>query len=213
MIFTTACNDNSQTESNKKDLKGAATDIINIINNDNQADSVENGYVVYDNYIIDNYHHSYDISDYDIKDGLVYRDKSGKIYATLENDNSCAIKDFNDNDFTIYNISEKDKCHKFYLLGTDIYLTVIPVDIQTNEVYTPGLISDNYISLLIQENVIDDGAIKYKWYRNDEEISNSNVSLYTIANDVEDADYYVEIIANNGESYKSEPINVKINRK
>ncbi|MCI9435194.1 MAG: hypothetical protein HFI86_08005 [Bacilli bacterium] len=51
------------------------------------------------------------------------------------------------------------------------------------------------------------------WYRNNEEIPNSNVKTYTITSDFEDADYYVEIIAPNGDSYKSEPVNVKIDRR
>ncbi|MCI9435482.1 MAG: hypothetical protein HFI86_09505, partial [Bacilli bacterium] len=49
-------------------------------------------------------------------------------------------------------------------------------------------------------------------YRNNEEIPNSNVKTYTITSDFEDADYYVEIIAPNGDSYKSEPVNIKIDR-
>lgn len=211
VIFTTACSDNSHEQQNKDGFKSDINGLLNLVNNDGFS-GVQKSYIIHDKYMVDDNRGSYDISDYDIENGLLYKNEKGKVYATLENSESCAIKDFDDDDFTIYNISDKDKCHKFYLLGTDINLVIIPVNIETNEVYNLGTVSNNYISILVQENILDDAAIKYKWYRNNEEIPNSNVKTYTITSDFEDADYYVEIIAPNGDSYKSEPVNIKIDR-
>ncbi len=215
IIFTTACSndlDNKNNKNNKSDFKSDINSILDLVNNSGIS-GVQKSYVIHNKYMVDDSQMSYDISDYDIEIGLLYKNENDKVYASLENDESCAIKDFDDNDFTIYDISEKDKCHKFYLLGNDINLVVIPVNIETNEAYVQGTVSNNYISLLVQENILDDGAINYKWYRNDEEISDSSVRIYTITSDFEDADYYVEILTNDGQSFKSEPVNVKIDRR
>lgn len=214
MLCITSCKSGSQKIDNKQKFESDVKSIISIIsNNINNNENKEIGYVVYGDYITSSDNINYDISSYNISTGILHQNENGEIYASLTNNEFCAIKDFDDNDFTIYDISEKEKCHKFYILNSEINLTIVPFYTQNNNPYIEGTVSDNYISLLVQENVLDDASIEYKWYRNNEEINDSNISIYTITTDYEDADYYVEIIASNGETYKSEPINIKIDRR
>ncbi len=214
MIFITACSGNSKKIDNKQKFENDIKNIIDLISsNIKDNENKPMGYVVYGNYITNSDNVNYDISAYNISTGILHQNEKGEIYASLGNNEFCAIKDFNESEFTIYNIEEKEKCHKFYILDAEINLTIVPFYTQNNNLYVEGTVSDDYISLLVQENVLDDNAIKYKWYRNSEEINDSNINIYTISKDYEDADYYVEIIANNGQVFKSSPVNVKIDRK
>lgn len=207
-------NNGSNADNNKIQFETNAKKIMDSINNHkiDILDSEYYSYMIYDNHVTDFIGFNYDVSDYGLIDSVIFRNNKG-LYLFLENEDYCAIKDFNDSEISIYNISEKEKCHKFYIIGNGMHLIIYPYNIETKAEYNSGTVSDGYIALSVTENLVDNRMVKYKWYRNNEEISNSNVKTYTITSDFEDADYYVEIIVNNGESYKSEPINVKIDRR
>lgn len=216
-ILFVACskkNNDSNADNNKIQFETNAKKIMDSISNHkiNILDSEYYSYMVYDNHITDFIDFNYDVSDYGLVDSVIFRNNKG-LYLFLENKDYCAIKDFNDSEINIYNISEKEKCHKFYIIGNEMHLNIYSYNMETTDEYKIGTISDGYISLLAIANLVDSKVVKYKWYRNNEEIPNSNVKTYTITSDFEDADYYVEIIAPNGDSYKSEPVNIKIDRR
>ncbi len=150
---------------------------------------------------------------YNINDGIIIVNKNGEQYLSVENDKYCAVKDFNESKLTIYNIDNREKCHLNITSNEELSVSLIGKNIEGQEYYSYGTVSDGFISLSALHNILDDFNYIYTWYRNGEEIPNSNVQTYTITSEIEDADYYVEIITPNGEVYKSEPVNVKINRK
>lgn len=216
-ILFVACdktNNDNNTDNNKTQFETNARKVMDSISNHkiNILDSEYYSYMIYDNHVTDFIDFNYDVSDYGFVNSVIFRDNSG-LYLFLESEDYCAIKDFNDNDIKVYNISEKEKCHKFYIIGDEMHLNIYSYNIETMVEYNSGTISDSYIALSATENLVDNRMIKYRWYRNGEEIPNSDVKTYIISSNFEDADYYVEIIANNGETYKSEPINVKIDRR
>ena len=103
IIFTTACSNDLDNKNNKSDFKSDINSILDLVNNSGIS-GVQKSYVIHNKYMVDDSQMSYDISDYDIEIGLLYKNENDKVYASLENDESCAIKDFDDNDFTIYDI-------------------------------------------------------------------------------------------------------------
>ncbi len=222
LVLLTACDkkedkdDMNNLSSDKEEFITNVESIIKAVDNNTNFDDLEIEYYSYSvnqNYISDMVGFEYDISKYNINNGAVVENLAGKVYISLENDDYCAIKDFNEEKPRIYDIAEKEKCHHFSLTSEKLYLNIIAYNIENNKRYEFGEISDSYIDLLLKSNLIDSRAVKYKWYRNGVEIPDSNVQTYTITSEIEDANYYVEIITPNGEVYKSDSINVKIDRR
>ena len=215
LIIITACGKNENLKNNAQKFKSDIKNAIDLVQSDSNI-TKQISYLLYDGYIsgIDSNNNQkiFTVENTSIEYGVMYINEDNKIYASLENQEYCAIKEFNEDEFTIYNIDEKEKCHKFYLLDEDINLVIIPFNIETNEFYNSETISSGYISLYVQENIIDDDAVEYQWYRNEEKLKDGNVKAYTIVSDYEDADYYVEITTTEGEKIKSDSVSVKINR-
>ena len=215
LIIITACGKNENLKNNAQKFKSDIKNAIDLVQSDSNI-TKPISYLLYDGYIsgIDSNNNQkiFTVENTSIEYGVMYINEDNKIYASLENQEYCAIKEFNEDEFTIYNIDEKEKCHKFYLLDEDINLVIIPFNIETNEFYNSETISSGYISLYVQENIIDDDAVEYQWYRNEEKLKDGNVKAYTIVSDYEDADYYVEITTTEGEKIKSDSVSVKINR-
>ncbi|MCI8778971.1 MAG: hypothetical protein HFI87_07470 [Bacilli bacterium] len=217
LLFCTSCdkkNANNDISNDKNDFKNSVESILAEVSSFDYDSNIGN----YNEYFIENgylYGTSIfkDISSYKFKYGSIIKQSNNKIYLSIENNEYCAIKDFDDSTISIYNINDWERCHKLYVDGDKINLSLISTYLSNGQLYDNSIISDDYIMISTLNNILDKRSYKYKWYRNNEEIPNSNVKTYTITSDFEDADYYVEIIAPNGDSYKSEPVNVKIDRR
>lgn len=217
LLFCTSCdkkNANNDISNDKNDFKNSVESILAEVSSFDYDSNIGN----YNEYFIENgylYGTSIfkDISSYKFKYGSIIKQSNNKIYLSIENNEYCAIKDFDDSTISIYNINDWERCHKLYVDGDKINLSLISTYLSNGQLYDNSIISDDYIMISTLNNILDKRSYKYKWYRNNEEIPNSNVKTYTITSDFEDAYYYVEIIAPNGDSYKSEPVNVKIDRR
>lgn len=231
ILINTACNDKgNKIVDAKSQFDADVNSVINIIVNDDiskyQSDivfyNVENNvlyassYNVYTDTIDLSNYLNVKLDNYTIKDVIVVKKNNGDMYASIENDEYCAIKDFADSEISIYSITNENKCHKFGTLDGSLKLGISAFNIEDNTInygiYIPGMKNNGYIKLVSVIDLVDPKAINYRWYRNGEEIKNSNVSNYYVTLDQEDADYYVEIITNDGQTIQSEPVNVKINR-
>lgn len=217
LLICTSC-DKKVVDDNISDSKNHFKSNVESVLTEIEALDYESTLGKYNGYFIENdylYGSSVfkDISSYRFKYGSIIKQSNDKIYLSIENNEYCAIKDFDDNNFTIYDISEKDKCHKFYIDGDKINLSLTATYLSNSYPYDNNIISDDYIMLSTLNNILDKRSYRYSWYRNGEVISDSDVSSYIVKKEFEDADYYVEIIAPNGDSFKSDPVNVKIDRR
>lgn len=229
-LLLTACQNNGKQDmiDEKQNFKNYIEEIIVIVKNNSDLkieykNNSLNSYNVYENRIIGfnynndlkdfGYNLDYSIVNYNVNKGIIYEKNNGEIYLSLETDEFCAFKDFNDSEIKVYDISEEEKCHKFNIIGNEIFLTISANDIESKKNYDFGTISDGYISLTAISNILDKYGCVYKWYRNNELIENINIEEYVIPLDKEDADYHAEIIIPDGTIVKSNVINVKIDRK
>lgn len=215
MFCVTACNNKTNNEENNQSFKDDIKNAINLVKSDSNVSNPV-AYVLSDGYISgfdgNNELKYFDFKNDNVNYGVIYVNEENKIYASLENDKYCAIKDFDDEDFTIYSLDEEEKCHKFYTVNSEISLNITPLNLETNDVYKEGTVSNGYISMLLIDNIIDDKAVDYTWYRNGEKIESSNVNNYVIATNYEDATYYVEVKSADGQTAKSNSLNIQIYR-
>lgn len=226
VLLLTACNKQNPVslESEKEKFNINVQNVIKIINENDVSKypNEYNSYFIDRDYLYANLFNansltyesnlSYDLPGYNFNEGTIVRKKDDTLYVSIEGNDFCAIKDFNDSSVAIYNIDEKEKCHKIYIKDEVLKVDIISLDIESYEIYTPGTISNSYVKLNTATNLLDSRAVNYQWYRNGEKLEDGNVIAYTIVADNEDADYYVEVTTPNGDSYKSETINIKINR-
>lgn len=226
LLFIVGCgkrNNDNIVENQKNEFKTNVENILKLVNNSgiNEYQEYGNRYLIKNGYLYGytrypkNEGYSLyliaDIEKYNFSNGVIFQKNSDEIYLSIENKELCAIKDFESNEILIYDMSNSDKCHKYYVNGDNVSLNIKTENLNNKE-YIPGTISNEYVSLLAVTNIIDKKSYNYQWYRNDEKIENANVQNYTVAKDYEDANYYVEITTNTGEVYKSETVNVKINK-
>lgn len=223
------CKNNSDDENNKLDSKeifiNDVNEIKNMIETVPNKDEYQNDYNTYYlqkdylygyNYNTTRLEYNYDIVinyDYEFKSGVIIKNKDNEMYLSIENKDYCAIKDFKDNDISVYDILEKDKCHITHIMDENLSLGIFSKYLDNDELYSSGEVADRTVSLSAFHNILDDGNCTYTWYRNGEKIEDSNVKTYVVTSDYEDADYYVEMTTYEGQTIKSEHINVKISRK
>ncbi len=225
-LLSTACQDNSKQNEidTKQKLKNYTEEIINIVKNNSNLkieykNNSFNNYSVYNDRLIGinynsdlkdfDYNLDYNISSYNINNGVIYEKNNGDLYVSLENDEFCAFKDFDETEVKIYDISGKEKCHKTYILE-EKSTEILAITLVEGLVYEPNTVSKDYIQFIVTSNILDKYGCIYKWYRNDEEIENSNIENYVIPLDKENADYHLEITTPDGALVKSNIINVKI---
>ena len=216
ILFITAChkeNDNIYSINDKEKFEKNTNEIISIIKKDDSNNNISdwNSYYINENYITYNDKYIYDIKKYNMDDGIITIKENNQMYVSLLSGKFCAIKDFEDEKISIYNNGD-ERCHKLHILSENLFMMIYAYDLVGEKEYKPGTIINNYISLTAVTNILDSKSVKYQWYRNDEKIENANVQNYTVAKDYEDANYYVEITTNTGEVYKSESVNVKIDK-
>ena len=230
ILLSTSCKKSIEDESSieKQKFEDNVKRIINIINNDNTGDSmnetIKNKYIIMDKLLYE-YQYTKDsnvpnlniiqsLNDYTINNGSILKKDDNSLYLTIENDDYCAVKPFNSDNIRIYSIDEKSKCHIVYHIGKEVVANIVGYNTDNiHDLYNSNDVSNHYISLFANSNILDDYNCTYKWYRNGEEIEDSNVSTYVITKEYENADYYVEIVTPKGRKAISKPINVKINIK
>lgn len=223
IIMITSCKKNEKVDNVdlKADFETNVDKVISIvsklnINNDDKfnkyyiSDDVLYGYNLINNEYTNDL--IYDVADYKFEKGIIIKNLDSQIYLSIEGDDYCAIKNFDDVNISIYDISEKDKCHLTVSTDDSIKLNIFGKNIEMDTDYKFGDVSDGYISLVAVSNLVDNRGCIYKWYRNGELIDGVDFMNYIITSDLEDAYYYAEIITNMGDIYKSEIVNVKINR-
>ena len=223
VLSLTSCKNqsNSTIESEKKQFEQNVNNVVSIVsdikNNSDYNRYYINGGTLY-GYNLDintkKYYYDliYDISNLELTKGIIIKNNNSELYISVENKNYCAVKDFSDNNIKIYNILEKNKCHLNISNDSTIKIEIYGKNLEKNSDYVFGTVSNSYISLAAISNLIDNGNCTYKWYRNDEIIDSESFMNYVVNLDYEDANYYVEITTNTGEVYKSESVNVKINK-
>lgn len=230
MFISSSCGnkEKSYLKNDQENFQNNVEDIISIINNVDISEyqNDHNIYKIGDNYLTGlNYNTKnlkYDfiiqrnLGNYNIDNGIIVQMNNKDLYVSIEGSDFCAIKDFNDSSVSIYTIDEKEKCHKLYVLDDEWHVYILAINLEDSSsnygIYESGTISNGYVKLSSSANLLDELAVTYQWYRNDEKLEDGNVMDYTIISDHEDADYYVEVTAPDGTSYKSETVNVKIER-
>lgn len=215
LLLCTSCNKKPAIDdsNNSNEFSNNVENVLEMVkgfNNQDYLDGniryfIENGYLFGVNTFED-------VSNYNFNYGSIIKKDNNEIYLSIENDEYCAIMDFGDTNISVYNISEWGKCHRTYIDGDEIRLSIMAINLSSGKEYKDNTISDDYISLSIVDNILDKRSYKLAWYRNGEKINDLDVSDYFITLDQEDAEYYVEIVTIDGQIFKSEPINVKINR-
>lgn len=220
-------NDELKNTDDKENLKKETTEIVNIVKNNEYDHDVYNNeynmYYIQNNSIMGNNLNSL-TNEYDfnlkpysfeykyIKDGFLAENKNGELYVSINNDDYCVIKDFKDDDLKVFD-KDDSNCHIEYINGSELYVFVLPTKLYSNTNYENGNISDEPVSLISVNNLLDNDAATYEWYRNGELIEGANISTYTVNKEVEDATYTVKVTTPSGKMVMSEPINVKISRK
>lgn len=227
-LFITSCKRNNSDNNNSlriDDFSKDVNDIINIIQTtDYDMDKFSSDYNLY--YINKNRVYGYNyiptedtmgynmdvpLDGYNIVEGFVIQNFDGKLYATMKNDKYCAIKDFDEEEIIIFDIKYESDCHRTYLSSEDLMLKITGKnnESQTDDNY--NFIDDEPITLSAISNILDDFRCVYTWYRNGEEIENSNIRNYVITSEVDGAYYSVKVTLPNGKSAVSNPVSVKIN--
>lgn len=226
MLFTGCIDDNKISKSSdKKEFINNVDQIISIVltnkydkksfTNDYKYYSLSNGNLIGNNYNIktNNYEYNlkHDVSEMDMEYILIIENKIGELYLSIKNDDYCAVKNFKDEKFNVFNINDYEKCNIDVFYGDEVFVSIFGMDIEKNNNYVSGTLSNTAIQLLASTNILDTTYCSYRWFRDGIEIKNSNVSKYVINND-ENAYYSVEVTTVDGKKVKSEPINVIIKK-
>lgn len=225
LLLITGCNNNSNTNqvNDNSEFYQNIEELVKIVDSIDTTD-YENEYNKY--YINDSniYGLNYntkelkyelnlnkDLSYLNLSDGVLVKNKQGDIFLSINNDKYCAVKDFSSSKILVYSFDDVN-CHRTYADSELINVSVSGIQMSNDKVYKAGYVSNDYIYLKVICNIFDKKSYTYTWYRNNEIIENSNINEYTITANNEDAEYVVEITTIDGQSIKSEPFHVIINK-
>ena len=217
MIMLTACSNSKQQNKvieNKDKFSNNVNSILSVIN-DNKSDKT--GFI-YFNYkfdtssIEDGIGFKYDISSFDLTDGIISLNSNGDVYLSVESDEFCAIKDFTDKSFTVYDIEEQEKCHRYHVFGNESIKLLLYKNSEQKEFYNPGSINEDYVYMVVGSDMVDSKAVIYNWYRDDVKIASTTDNTYKVRKNKENANYYVEIVTPNGKVINSDVVNILIEK-
>ena len=157
---------------------------------------------------------SYVFDDMSFTSGTVVVNPQQQFYISMENDQICAKKDFDSDEIEIYDISEKEKCDSDIVLNGDPFIDIMAAYSLTNKefYYSDDVIPEGPISFYLISNIMDCSNFTYKWFRNGEEIPDSNFAIYTVTAEQEDAEYYFEAISPDGQTYTSSKFHLIIQK-
>ena len=210
LILLSACNNGKNS---KEKFETEVNNIISALEKYEEKIKFEYKYFSIENGTINDWFgFEYDISDYNINDGIIAKNSDGDIYLSVENEEYCAIKDFGTDEAIIYPIKEKSNCHKTHITGENLKTFISGKNNQGKNDYNFGDISKNNVVLLVNTNLIDSSNCSYKWYRNGLELDNLNSKRYEIDLSYDDAFYSVEVTTPEGLSVKSESVHVVITK-
>lgn len=218
-VVCNGCNNNDALNDKLVDFKKNVNNIIDLIKEIDISSYVNdyNKYYITNDFVYGiNYNNSTlnkelnfqkQLNGYNFNYGVIVQRDDKSLYVSIENDNFCAIKDFNDSDISIYNISEQEKCHFSYTSDNEIYLSIVAFSLSDNNIYEANAVANDYVSLMAITNIFDKKSYTYNWYRDNIKISDSNFDTYVIVDD-EDAEYTVEITTKDGQKFMSKPFHV-----
>lgn len=210
LILLSACNNGKNS---KEKFETEVNNIISALEKYEEKIKFEYKYFSIENGTINDWFgFEYDISDYNINDGIIAKNSDGDIYLSLENEEYCAFKDFGSAEILIYPIKEKSKCHKTHIIDENLITYISGLDNVEKSNYKFGNISKNNVLLFANTNLVDSFNCSYRWYRNGIEIENSNTQSYEIDLSYDDAFYSVEVTTPEGLSVKSESVHVVITK-
>ena len=229
-IFITSCkkDNNNNEDNNSLEIENFSKNVVDIINiiqtTDYDMDKFSSDYNLYYvnknrvygyNYIPEEdtmgYNLDIPLEGYNITEGFVIQNFDGKLYATMKNDKYCAVKDYESEEIAIFNIENEYDCHRTYLSSENLMLDIVGKNIEKQSDGNYTFIDDEPITLSAISNILDDFRCIYTWYRNDEEIADSNIRNYVVTNEFDGAYYSVKVTLPNGNSAVSTPVSVKIN--
>lgn len=223
-IFCGCSKKNNNIVDNKQQLLDTVNLIINTVDNvdieeyQNQYNSyyVEDGFVYGINYNINNSTNTLNlfetIEGSNGLNGVIVKNINNDMFLSVENNMYCVIKDFKDSEVSVYDISDKNSCHRLYTDDNNIKVNVSGIKTSNYDFYQSGTNSNDYVSLNATNNIFDKNSYTYTWYRNNEQIENSNIDTYVITSKNENAYYHVELLTYNGQLIESEKFHVIINR-
>lgn len=159
---------------------------------------------------VNNLNHSFGVEK-GIYNGKIFIKNDDSIYFSISNGQKCYVKVLENEEIEIYNVSEKDKCHRAYVLSEELSVDLFIYNFDTGVVYNEGEISASSLLISINTNLLDVDAATYKWYRNGVLIENNSSSSLLLESD-EDATYYVEMFSFDGKTAKSEGTTIKIKK-
>ena len=215
-------------ETNKKGREIFTQNVERLIdaieNNKHDINSLETEYIYYNlvsNELVGYYYNNqisnldyilkYEVSDMNMESIKFVENKIGELYLSIKNNDFCAVKDFKDENFEIYNVNEHEKCNIDLIAEEDVFVEVFGIDMVANKMYVSGNLSNNGLELMASTNILDTTNCSYRWFRNDVEIKNSNVPIYVVNKD-ENAYYFVEVTTADGKKARSISIHVVISK-
>ena len=122
LTLFTGCNKEEKVIDEKNIFREHVQSIIDIVDEEKNLINYELAYYSYgitNGYLQSPFGNSYDMIDNSINKSFIFVNNKLELYLSLETDKYCAIKDFNDNQFSIYDISENENCHKFNTINNE----------------------------------------------------------------------------------------------
>ena len=215
--------DNAKKE--KEEFTENVVKIIDVIKNNeynrNNFSSYYNYYNLVSNELIGynynseisalDYNLKYDVSNMNLNVIRIIDNKLGEVYLSIQNDKYCAVKNFKDEQFNVFDVNDFEKCNIDVVDGEEIFVGIVGFEIGTTKMLSFNEISSKGIELKASTNILDTTYCSYRWFRDGIEIKNSNVPNYVINSD-ENAFYSVEVITADGKVMKSNSIHVVIKK-
>lgn len=209
-------------ETQKNNLQNEVNEIITVIENSNVKDSNNIIFMFGPNYLYglkqsDNSNRYDYVVDKKLESieyvvgGKAIQKNDGSLYVSAWNDEYCVIKDFNDNNLSVYEIKEKTKCYKTYVDGEELTLYIKAINLDNATTYESGSVGKSNLLLVAVCNVLDSNALTYKWYKDGSLINNYDDEQYYVV-DNEDSEYVVEVTTNDGQTILSETFHVIIEK-
>ena len=130
-----------------------------------------------------------DVNGYNIDDIGLKVNSNGNARFIILSKKYCAVKDYNDEDYKVYPISDNKNCYKNNYFEDSLNLNI-------NYYFY-----DNKVIIYIENDLLILKGTKYIWYKDDKKIKNDNPSIVVDPDD--DSVYYVKLKLKNGEEFKT----------
>lgn len=200
IVALTKSTTNKKLDENNYKIYKYQNNSLNLIN----YNSISNGYM--NNTISENLI-------YNMNDGIIIESNNGNQYLSFSNNKYCAVKNFDENELTIYNIENEENCHLNIIIGNDYEISLFGKALNGTKIFNSGDTANEILELNVLINILDDYQYSryfYRWFRDGKEIVDADDYKYIINLHDEDAEYYVEVTTTDGKVITSEPFHVVI---